>query len=78
MSLGSRITTQFVQVCITVAKLLHDEGDIAALFGKEIPVIVRELEYYDRIADQTLKANPPGIADVLAAWVRSLQLVPRT
>jgi hypothetical protein len=44
----------------------------AALFGKTIPVIVHELEYYDQIADQTLKANPPSAADEFAAWVRSL------
>jgi hypothetical protein len=53
------------------AKLLHDEGDIAALFGNTIPVIVHELEYYDQIADQTIMANPRGVADEFAAWVRS-------
>lgn len=72
VSLGARITTQFVEACITVAKLLHDEGDIVAFFGKTIPVIVHELEYYEQIADQTLKANPPGVTDEFAAWVRSL------
>lgn len=70
--LGSRITTEFVELCVTVARFLHDEGDIAALFGKEIPVVVHELEYYDQIVDQTLRANPAGVADEFAAWVRSL------
>jgi hypothetical protein len=72
--LGSRITAQFVEVCIGVAKALHEDGDIAAFFGRTIPVIVHELEYYDQIVDQTLKANPPGVADEFAAWVRSLEL----
>jgi hypothetical protein len=35
--LGSRITNQFVEVCITVAKFLHADGDIAALFGAPTP-----------------------------------------
>jgi hypothetical protein len=28
--------------------------------------------YYDQIVDQTLKANPPGVADEFPVWVRSL------
>ena len=44
---------------------------IAALFGREIPV-VHELEYYYQIADQTLQANHPGVADE----VRRMDTVP--
>jgi hypothetical protein len=72
VSLGSTITIQFVELCVTVAQFLHDEADIAAFFGRQIPVVVHELEYYDQIVDQTLRANPPGVADEFAAWVRSL------
>ena len=70
-SLGLPITTRFVEICVKVAQLLHSAGDIAGLFGRTIPVVVHELEYYDRIADQTLQANPPGVADEFAAWVSS-------
>jgi len=70
--LGSRITTQFVEACTTAAKALHEAGDIAAFFGRTIPIIIHELEYYDQIVDQTLRANPPGVADEFAAWARSL------
>jgi hypothetical protein len=69
MSLRSR-RGQFVQVCSTVAKFRHDEGDIAALFGRTIPVIVHELEDHDRIAEQTLKAHRlmPRMSSLQRAW----------
>lgn len=68
--LGLRITERFVELCVSVARRLHGEGDIGALFGQQIPVVVHELEYYEQIADQTLAANPLGVADEFAAWVR--------
>jgi hypothetical protein len=35
-----------------------------------VPVLIHELEYYEQIARQTEAANPPGLADDFAAWVR--------
>jgi hypothetical protein len=40
------------------------------LFGRPIPVLVHELEYYDAIAMQNLAANPPGVADDFIRWCR--------
>lgn len=41
------------------------------LFGAPLPILIHELEYYDAIAEQTERANPPGVADAFARWVRA-------
>lgn len=52
------ITKAFVNVLIEIVWNLHHSGFINEQFGKDIPVIIHELEYYDEIAQQNLKANP--------------------
>ena len=47
----------FVNVLIDVVKDLHDSGLVAKKIGKEIPVIIHELEYYEQIAIQNIEAN---------------------
>jgi hypothetical protein len=66
------VTATFVALCVRVARRLHDTGVIAAKFGKPIPIIVHELEYYDTIATQTKKANPPGVAHEFEEWVAGM------
>jgi hypothetical protein len=39
------------------------------VFGRPIPVLIHELEYYPQIARQTERANPPGLAADFARWV---------
>lgn len=58
-----RITDAFVNVLIEIVRELHDSGFVAKEFGKSIPIIIHELEYYDAIAQQNLKANPAEIMD---------------
>ncbi len=55
------ITEAFVKELIAVVKELHESGFIRLQFGKDIPVLIHELEYYDQIAEQNLAANPPHI-----------------
>ena len=52
------ITEAFVRELIAVVKDLHKSGFIKNQFGKDIPVLIHELEYYDRIAEQNMEANP--------------------
>jgi hypothetical protein len=66
------ITSGFVELCVQLAQQLHRSGEVERLFGRSIPVIVHELEYYDDIAEQNLRANPPGLAEGLVEWIRSL------
>lgn len=57
-SLYEGITEAFLEVLIEVVRELHESGFIKEQFGKEIPVLIHELEYYEEIAEQNLKANP--------------------
>jgi len=72
MEKGARITQQFVNICVRVAKQIYDESVIFEVFGKTVPMIVHELEYYDEIADQTERANPPGVMDEFVLWLHSM------
>lgn len=67
--LGDKITQFFVDSCVNIAKQLHEERFIIDLFGRQIPIIIHELEYYEAIANQTKEANPPTIADEFVDWV---------
>lgn len=69
MDLGGRIVTQFVELSCGVARRLHETGVVESVFGRSIPILVHELEYYDEIAEQTASANPPGVAAAFVAWV---------
>ena len=41
------VTNSFVKVLVDIVKELHQSGFIKEKFGKEIPVIIHELEYYE-------------------------------
>ena len=66
------ISQLFVRLCIDTVKELHSGGTIRTVFGRSIPVIIHELEYYDAIVDQNVEANPDGLVSGLAAWVGSM------
>lgn len=51
------ITKAFIKVLVDIVKELHSSGFIKEQFGKAIPVIIHELEYYDEIAKQNIEAN---------------------
>lgn len=51
------VTNAFVKVLVDIVKELHQSGFIKEKFGKEIPVIIHELEYYEEIAEQNIEAN---------------------
>ena len=72
MRLGAHITERFVALCVGVSKALHDDGSVTGKFGRPVPIIVHELEYYDQIAEQTRRANPPGLTSEFEDWVRGL------
>jgi hypothetical protein len=70
LRLGRNITERFVALCVQVSRALHDEGSITGKFGRPVPIIVHELEYYDQIAAQTRRANPLGLTSEFEDWVR--------
>ena len=66
------VTRDFAAICVRVARRLHESGIITAKFGRTVPIIVHELEYYDAIVEQTRDANPPGASDEFDLWYNSL------
>jgi len=42
------------------------------ILGRAIPVLIHQLEYYDEIAEQNLRANPHGLADDFARWIEAM------
>lgn len=66
---GKAITSTFVGWCVALGRELHDSGVIMSVFGRTIPIIVHELEYYEAIAVQTAAANPPGLTEDFAEFV---------
>lgn len=72
LKLGEKITHSFVELCLNVVDRLHKEGIIKKKFGKEIPVIVHELEYYDTIADQNKKINPQKTIKEFVEWIYNM------
>jgi hypothetical protein len=69
---GGGITERFVELIVGIAQQLHAEGTITRTFGRPIPVLIHELEYYDDIAEQNLRANPGGLADDFARWIEEM------
>ena len=69
-SLYEGITEAFIQVLIEVVKELHESNFIKEQFGREIPVLIHELEFYEEIAMQNLKANPSEVVEEFVAFCR--------
>lgn len=51
------ITEAFVDVLIQIVKEIHKEKVLTKKFGHELPILIHELEYYEKIAIQNEKAN---------------------
>lgn len=58
-----RVTQAFVDMCIRVARRLHDDGVIHGAFGCIVPILIHTDEIWDDILEETISANPPGAAD---------------
>ena len=71
LEIGEQITPQFVDAACAAAARLHERGVVTTVFGRALPIIIHELEYYELIAEQTRRANPKGVADDFVAWVMS-------
>ena len=56
----------------SVAKKLQENGYIKKMFGKQIPIIIHDLEYPWYIIEATKIANPNGEADVFLNAMKEL------
>ncbi len=51
------ITEAFVEMLVEIVREIHASGLLTDRFGKEIPILIHELEYYEEIAEQNIRAN---------------------
>ena len=51
------ITPKFVELLVAIVQDIHASGLLKDKFGKEIPILIHELEYYEQIAQQNIEAN---------------------
>ncbi len=51
------VNKAFIHELICIVKEIHQAGLLTQKFGKEIPIIIHELEYYDEIAKHNIEAN---------------------
>ncbi|GMQ57254.1 hypothetical protein AN1V17_16490 [Vallitalea sediminicola] len=71
VELGEKIIIEFVDIIISVVQKLHSENVIKDKFKRDIPLIIHELEYYDEIAEQNIKANPNDVINEFVEWVKN-------
>jgi hypothetical protein len=66
-----RASDKFDEMVVRVARRFHEEGIIAARFGKPIPIIIHDEECSDASARLTRLANPRGLAREYLAFVKN-------
>lgn len=67
---GCEITQVFVNLLVEIVREIHEEKVLTGKFGKELPVLIHELEYYDEIAEQNIRANSEELVSEFAEWCR--------
>lgn len=55
------LSSAFMESVADAVRRLHDEGVVAQVFGKAVPVIVHEYEWYDLPLEWTKRANPEAL-----------------
>ncbi len=58
-----QMQSAFMDTIILVVQALHKRGVIKEQIGREVPVIIHELEYYDLPVDWTVRSNPKPLVD---------------
>lgn len=57
------ITEAFVRLLVGIVQELHSSGFVEQCFGRKIPILIHQLEYYDEIAAQNREANNMPLED---------------
>lgn len=58
---GEQFQAEFIQIVIQIAQRLFTEKVLEQKFGKNIPIIIHDLEYYEDPINWTTSANPPEL-----------------
>lgn len=67
-----KITEAFVQILIDVVNEIHSSGLITTKLKRDIPIIIHELEYYDKIVKQNIEANGIDLVKDFVNYINSL------
>lgn len=73
LAVDDQMTETFVSCCLEAARRLHEHGGFLATFGRDLPVLVHELEYYRAIAEQNTRCNPPELVAGFTRWIDSME-----
>ena len=65
----ANLTKAFIQVLIEIVQELHEEKVLTKKLGKELPILIHELEYYDEIAEQNIEANGEELVKDFSKWI---------
>lgn len=66
--LDDKMQASFIDVIIEISRRLHQDDVIKKKFGKDIPVIIHELEYYDLPVGWTEAGNPEEVVAEFVEW----------
>ncbi len=67
--LGEKFNEEFLELMILLIRQLFEEKIVENKVGKNIPIILHELEYYDKPISWTLRANPTDLTrDFMQEW----------
>lgn len=66
-----RMQELFMDIVMDISNRLHKDGIIKEKFGKEIPVIIHELEYYELPMSWTRKGNPKELISEFEEWYKT-------
>lgn len=63
-----KIQSSFMEIIISIVKEIQKSNLIEEKLGKELPIIIHELEYYDLPLEWTRKANPAHLIEEFLAY----------
>lgn len=66
---------ELLQVVAEIAKELQTEGVLKQKFGRQMPIIIHDLEYAWYCIEATKKANPNGEADIFIEAMEELGFI---
>ncbi|MCR5232574.1 MAG: hypothetical protein K6E53_01505 [Lachnospiraceae bacterium] len=68
------LTGAFIQVLIEIVRELHEEKVLTKKYGRELPILIHELEYYDVIAEQNIEANGEDLVKDFSKWIYDMYI----
>jgi hypothetical protein len=67
---GSNFCDEFIEEIILLVQRLFADKIVETKFGQNIPILVHELEYYDKPVSWTVRSNPNGLVDDFVDWTK--------